>query len=129
LGRVIFAPAERFGNKEHDMNLTAKQVATLNDLLSDFDTRLRSYSGRGMYGKDCVGVDLENSAQIASVFFSLGERCQSSGDDRLASLGDGDEQIKTDSMGRGLIVYWPDVYVADAALLRDADEEDDDARG
>lgn len=112
------------------MNLSAKQVRTLNHILAD-TSRLRSYSGRGMYGKECVGIDLENDAEIAGFFFALGQKCYASGDDLLASLGDGSEEMKSDSMGRGRIIYWPDVYVADPALLRDDDddEEDEDARG
>jgi hypothetical protein len=108
-----------------NLTLTTKQVATVNDLLDDlFGAHLRSYSGRGMYGAECVGVDLDSDAEIAKFFFALGQECQSSGDDTLAGLGDGDEVIKTDSMGRGLIVYWPNV-TADAALLRGDDEEEE----
>lgn len=49
----------------------------------------RSYSGRGMYGKQCLGVDLPKIAH-------------------LVKLG-GVPLPTTDSMGLGIIAYWPNV--------------------
>lgn len=46
----------------------------------------RSYSGRGMYGVRCVGVDMDYEGQY--------------------ELPAG---FVTDSMGRGVIAYWPSI--------------------
>lgn len=50
------------------------------------DLRPRSYSGRGMYGERCVGVSLDYLGQA----------------DGLPLSGS-----RTDSLGLGIILYWP----------------------
>jgi hypothetical protein len=52
----------------------------------------RAYSGRGMYGRQCVAVPLENLSEL----FQLGK-----------ALGRGAPEPKTDSLGLGIIAYWP----------------------
>ena len=81
------------------------------------------YSGRGMYGKQCVGV-VGGSAQL--VVFLL--RCVPKIDQKFSidviEYADGrndydvefsDEwlNMKTDSMGRDTIYYWPGVHAAE----------------
>jgi hypothetical protein len=61
----------------------------------------RSYSGRGMYGAVCVGLDCDN------VLEALGELAENTEDCTIIA-----HLLKTaysDSMGRGQIVYWPDI--------------------
>jgi hypothetical protein len=48
--------------------------------------RPRSYSGRGMMGKECVGVSIHHLDELDGLHW---------------------EGKRTDSLGRGLIVYWP----------------------
>lgn len=52
----------------------------------------RGYSGRGMYGKRCIGI---------------------STDDKMATIEEAAAQgirgAKTDNLGRGYIVYWPNL--------------------
>ena len=47
------------------------------------------YSGRGMYGKDCVGVVVDSRAEALSLADVL------------------DLKPTLDSMGRGIVAYWP----------------------
>jgi hypothetical protein len=59
----------------------------------------RSYSGRGMYGKECVGVTCDNQADLLFDMMDHASRTQI-------------KQLKgcmTDSMGRSIIVYWPNI--------------------
>ena len=67
----------------------------------------RSYSGRGMYGKYCLGVDLP---EISG----------------LVRLG-GVPLPTTDSMGKGIIAYWPRVPPPEENPMGLSDEELEDA--
>ena len=43
--------------------LTTTQIEDIQFLLNDIDgAELRSYSGRGMYGKQCLGIDMDSMA-------------------------------------------------------------------
>ncbi|KVR21679.1 hypothetical protein WK13_34645 [Burkholderia ubonensis] len=74
----------------------------------------RSYSGRGMYGKSCLGVFLDDRAGHANL-------CQLGG--MLVHAADASDQYevmcdlegtKTDDLGLGTIVYWPSIeYVGE----------------
>jgi hypothetical protein len=83
----------------------------------------RSYSGRGMYGKQCVGVTLDGDgssfqlgAAVSAAFFDLDE------DEALDNIADlARLRVCEDSMGRGVIVYWPSVE-----WPADVEEEDED---
>ena len=57
----------------------------------------RRYSGRGMYGKECVGVTLSDDGEL----FDLGRTVGAI----EAECNPG--HVRTDNMGRGIIVYWP----------------------
>jgi hypothetical protein len=53
------------------------------------------YSGRWMFGAQCVAVALETSAQIAV----LGPELY--------------EGLRIDTLGLGVVAYWPDALVAE----------------
>lgn len=78
-------------------------------LLEDAGLTPRSYSGRGMYGKQCLGVDSNGSGMevIATLISLLAENEVTQSD--LRELADILEDSKTDSMGRGIIMYWPNI--------------------
>jgi hypothetical protein len=64
----------------------------------------RSYSGRGMYGKQCIGVTTDTSE------FELGVRLM----DHISNSSHMDVldldlliNVSSDSMGRSVIIYWP----------------------
>lgn len=56
----------------------------------------RSYSGRGMYGKSCVGCELDADAELWTLACEVSARSD-----------DTPPRPHTDSLGLGLIVYWP----------------------
>lgn len=67
------------------MTNTTKSTKALLTRLTKAGYRPRSYSGRGMYGRVCVGVTL----------------------DRFEELTVGARTATWDSMGLGRIAYWP----------------------
>lgn len=72
----------------------------------DLGLEPRSYSGRGMYGESCVGVDGRNTHVIlAQIIVAL---CEQGPDGLEAALHVArDGAIASDSMGLGGIVYFP----------------------
>ncbi len=66
----------------------------------------RSYSGRGMYGKKCVGIVTDDPSDcVLAIVRELMDDC---GDiDELRDLVGYLDNSSQDSMGRSAIVYWP----------------------
>ena len=93
------------------ITLTDDQLEELEGHVSDVDGKMYSYSGRAMYGRNCLGIELED---MADAF-------------RLALLIDNDDlavalsHVKFDSMGLGIIAYFPDVEAPEG--LDDDDDE------
>ena len=80
--------------------------------------RARSYSGRGMMGRSCVGVCLDSDGDFASIIRAAGD-C-----DTAADLF---ERRRTETLGYGVIAYWPDfpwIEVDDDGLEPEDDAED-----
>jgi hypothetical protein len=78
---------------------------------------LREYSGRGMYGKQCVGIDCDN---VNETLAYLVESCESTSD--AAHII---RTMKQDSMGLGAIIYWPRIVWSDDAEYGEQGEEDE----
>ena len=101
------------------MNTNTK-VSTLQTILETIseecpdDFNVRSYSGRGMYGKNCLAVDLTDS--ISHLFASI---IYYTDDDNREELAEAFENMRQDSMGRGIVVYFPDVEYVDAGSIED----------
>lgn len=76
------------------------------DLLKKSGYEPRSYSGRGMYGEECLGV---SAYDVESLFQDLLDHATDA--ESLAYLRT--EKIfgkaRSDSLGRGIIVYWPSI--------------------
>lgn len=67
------------------------------DALYEANCDPRSYSGRGMYGDQCVGVALGDTRQVWDIAQTFAR----------AELNV--PAPLTDSLGRGIIAYWPSV--------------------
>jgi hypothetical protein len=84
------------------MELTVEQVY---DILSAADLEdkafTNTYSGRGMYGEQCVGFDLDDHNDIGMLSVSIVEVLGSDEGRKMV------ENTRTDSMGLGIIVYFP----------------------
>lgn len=63
---------------------------------------LRSYSGRGMYGKQCVAITTENG--MLNTLADMAEECDSAEEAALLI-----RKCDHDSMGLGMVLYWPSI--------------------
>jgi len=80
----------------------------LQQLFDEAEIETRSYSGRSMYGKECLAVDLNKGLGdfIADVLYAMQSQLGGEAHDEIAEAFRG---MATDSMGRGIIVYFPGV--------------------
>lgn len=69
---------------------------------------VRSYSGRGMNGKRCVGVDLDQPSDVGALFAECIRHAAENPDD-AEELADMAGSYSQDSMGKGVIIYWPNI--------------------
>jgi|CXWL01.1.fsa_nt_gi hypothetical protein len=70
---------------------------------------VRSYSGRAMYGRSCLGVETND---VGDLFAAVLEEVE--GDDDTHEIQEAFRDMRTDAMGRGTIVYFPNVeFVGD----------------
>lgn len=87
---------------------------------NDYDYRT-NYSGRGMYGKGCIGITGNNGFKIA---MELALYLVREGEEDLAdSMA---SHITWDSMGRDVIVYFPFITVSEQKDGEDEDENEFD---
>jgi len=88
------------------------------DLLEDAGLETRSYSGRGMFGKECVSFNVEHDKLIGEVAAVVEVASINYQAETVSELVKMLKRARTDSMGRdGLVVYWPSMEwpKADAA--------------
>lgn len=67
-------------------------------------TLVHRYSGRGMLGRSCIGIELATIRDIGRVMFHLGAINQSDDVNDMTQLI---YDYRHDNMGRGYIMYWP----------------------
>ncbi len=83
---------------------------------------VRSYSGRFMYGKRCVSVNIDRGESLEALCGQLVL------DAERDNEGDGDEvvrilrQTRTDNMGLGTVAYWPNIQWPEGREEQDGDE-------
>lgn len=75
---------------------------------------VQSYSGRGMYGRSCLGVETDD---LGDLFAAVLEELEGEEDTQDVQLAF--KSMRTDSMGRGTIVYFPAI-----PFVGDDDEEE-----
>lgn len=76
-----------------------------------------SYSGRAMFGQYCLGLSADNLSQVARFFVGLAQED--------ADLADAlARNMRTDSLGLGMIAYFPSFD--SAGFWADEDEDEDD---
>lgn len=84
------------------ITLTEEQAVELQDLVyqADYEARIRwSYSGRHMYGNECVGI-------VASDVSAILRKIMRGMSDELAEIIE-DQDMAWDIIGRREIGYWP----------------------
>ena len=109
----------------------------LQELFEACDYETRSYSGRGMYGRSCLGVDLDRGDStlscIAHLLDHIAEEGHENWQDELEEFATAIRDSRSDSMGLGTILYFPDIpYIRSKEQEKDrwmnyglADKEDE----
>lgn len=69
-----------------------------------------SYSGRSMYGDECLAVSVGRNISIGQFFSNVLYTVDAIGeDDTLITIADMIHDMKTDNMGLGTVFYFPGV--------------------
>lgn len=97
--------------------MTARNNARiLKDAIEYIGFEARSYSGRGMYGRTCIAMVIDDNAMQALTRL-ISTLYEENGEDNVEWLLEDMENVQTDNMGLGTVVYWPDI------AWEDEDEE------
>lgn len=84
-------------------------------LIADTDMTCRSYSGRGMFGQSCLGVEANDVKELMQTcIVTLRERCSDLTPDEWDDIEDALGRMQSDSLGRGMIIYFPGIPFTDA---------------
>jgi hypothetical protein len=75
------------------------------DILEDVVSETRRYSGRSMYGKECVAFECDRGEEMFMLIEILSEATHNYEPDVIDELAKVLKGAKTDSMGLGMIVY------------------------
>lgn len=85
---------------------------------SNVDFTVSLYSGRGMYGEQCLGFTVSNPLQFMFELGKVARTIENDEDDHLYSIiEDMERQINQDSMGMSSIVYFPRVKLTSEHYL------------
>lgn len=76
-----------------------------------------AYSGRCMFGRCCLGVNIDDVGVLLQVLV------EATNDDNRTTLMEQVYNASTDSMGRGIVMYWKQVEFVDE---EDESEDGDD---
>lgn len=99
----------------------------IQELLEVSELTVRSYSGRGMFGKTCLGVETNSFEEVsAALFFQLAEVTNLPfasevwfTEETMKEISAGLLGAKTDSLGKRMIVYFPNIPFVDSSLPED----------
>lgn len=83
-------------------------ASILKDAIEHLGFEARPYSGRGMYGRTCTAMVVDNNAMRALtrlITTLYAENAMEDVDCLLEEMGN----VKIDNMGLGAVVYWPDI--------------------
>lgn len=100
----------------------------LKQIVEDAGYSPRSYSGRGMHGRKCLSVNLDRDESELDMMLDIAESIQAyvETEDEGLELEDVTAYFKgakSDSMGLGSVIYFPDI---DWEEFEDIDNDDFD---
>jgi hypothetical protein len=75
------------------------------DIINEAGFEPRPYSGRGMHGTKCVGIDTDDG--LLRTMAELVGECEDTQEARNLIM-----EVHSDSMGLGAIMYWPGAKLA-----------------
>lgn len=73
----------------------------------------RAYSGRGMYGRHCLGIDIDRG-QLGVVFADVLENGALEEEEDIEAMAEAFRRMSTDSMGLGSVLYFPGIPYEEA---------------
>lgn len=93
-------------------------MKNLQELLEDLEYETRSYEGRGMNGRSCLAITVSSGFNVGKLFADILGTCIERLDERSAEDPDryddewntvieAFENMQTDSMGKGVVIYFP----------------------
>ncbi len=103
-------------------------MKTFKEIVEDSGLEARSYSGRCMYGANCLGVVVDSG--IGEVVAEIIEHLAGLDDDERGQASreaaDAFRGVRKDSIGHGTVVYFPSVPWEDEE--QDEEQEDEPAK-
>ena len=98
-------------------------MRTFQEIVSEFieEDDMRSYSGRGMFGRSCLGIDVES---VLSFYCEIIR--QEMSEDEREMVADIVESSKTDNMGKDYIIYFPNVSYDNTTRDHEDEQDHDD---
>jgi hypothetical protein len=109
----------------------------LQDIFEEANFPCRSYSGRAMYGKECLGVTIERGQDVGMLFANIVDGLyelvahdheEDHHEQAFLDVADAMRAMRTDNMGLGTIVYFPGVEFVGDGDEEEEDEEPEDER-
>lgn len=90
-----------------------RAIDTLQGLIEDMIDVRFDYSGRGMNGRTCYGFILPDNASVTLFVTILAQQLSDDGLDHevLDWVYDLSRAMRTDSMGKDTIIYWPTLTI------------------
>ena len=98
----------------------------LTELFEECGHEVRRYSGRFMYGDLCPGVAFDSIGEAFAAVADIAIFAAANvGEDEADDVRNAMLPAKTDDLGRGMILYFPNlVYEKEAPALASGDEEE-----
>ncbi len=95
----------------------------LQEIFEAAEFNVRSYSGRGMFRRECLAITTD--LDLGQVFAAVLEGVQ--GNDDTMEIQEAFQNMRTDQMGLGSVIYFPDVqFGTEDAMFEDEDDSDSD---
>lgn len=95
--------------------------------MRDAEVCFRSYSGRGMYGRSCLGIETGGFAEDTWAPFASILEVIADDPDQVRDFADLMSKTRQDSLGLGVIFYWPSVeWTEEMENFLDSDDEDNE---
>lgn len=83
----------------------------LQDLIEETEFRTFSYSGRGMFGKQCLAAEIPQLNEFLSELIGVARNAQDPTelDDALETIQEALLCLRTDTLGHNYVVYFPSI--------------------
>lgn len=95
------------------------------EIISDSGHDVRSYSGRYMYGKECLGVTCDDPIRfVLDVMVYAHSMCVSDSDPVFEKTASILKNYRTDDMGKRQIIYFPEIAWEGDDSQNDEDDDE-----